>query len=145
MKTIATHSETETVAAGADFAHLLRTGDTVACFGTLGSGKTRFIKGICSALNIKEHVTSPTFTILREYSADGLPVYHWDFYRVASLSEMRDLGFEESCGGTGICLVEWADRVKDLLPARRYDVWFTLGTEETDRTITIDQRLGAKA
>ena len=82
---------------------------------------------------------SPTFTILREYKGDTAEVYHWDFYRITAERELRELGFEESLNGNGICLIEWADRVQNHLPHHRFDVHFTMGNEEHVRHILVDE------
>jgi tRNA threonylcarbamoyladenosine biosynthesis protein TsaE len=139
MSVIVTHSERETVSLGKRFAKRLRPGDVVATYGELGTGKTRFIKGICEGLGVHKHVTSPTFTIINEYEFSGGVVYHLDFYRVESLDEIRDTGFEEYLTLGGICLIEWADRVRPLLPDHRYDVTFSPGTDENCRTIVIEE------
>ncbi len=145
MTKVITHSEEETVAAGMELARRLLRGHVVACFGNLGTGKTCLVKGICKGLGVRERVMSPTFTILREYAGDGLTVYHWDFYRVTSEPELRELGFEESLDGDGICLIEWADRVQSLLPPRRFDVDPKLGNTENSREIMIEETVGVAA
>lgn len=139
MSTVVTHNELDTISLGKRFAQRLKTGDVVAIYGELGTGKTRFIKGICEGLGVQEHVASPTFTIVNEYGFPGGKVYHFDFYRVNSIHEIRDVGFEEYVNNDGICVIEWADRAKELLPDRRYDVRLTLGTDENERTITIEE------
>lgn len=145
MTRVITSSEEETIAAGRELARRLRRGDIVACFGNLGTGKTCLVKGICKGLGVRERVMSPTFTILREYAGDGVTVYHWDFYRVTSEPELRELGFEESLNGDGVCLVEWADRVQSLLPPHRFDVHLKLGNTENSREISIEEIVGVAA
>jgi tRNA threonylcarbamoyladenosine biosynthesis protein TsaE len=132
-----THGEAETFALGRRFAESLKGGDVVATYGTLGSGKTKFIQGICGGLQVGAHVVSPTFTIVNEYAGRLLNVYHFDFYRVGSLKEITDLGFEEYLSGSGVCLIEWAEKAKALLPPARYDVEFALGPGPSDREITV--------
>ncbi len=132
-----THSEEETITAGMRFAGRLSAGDIVALIGELGSGKTRFIKGICRGLGVKDHVASPTFTIVNEYRGSHLPVYHFDFYRMKSPLELREIGFDEYLAGNGVCLIEWADRVFDMLPEKRYEIHFALGANEQSREISI--------
>jgi tRNA threonylcarbamoyladenosine biosynthesis protein TsaE len=135
-----TNREQETIDLGASFAKTkLRVGDVVALIGELGSGKTRFIKGICSSLGVTEHVSSPSFTIVNEYVSDIGKIFHFDFYRIASPSELSEIGFDDYIYDEGICLIEWADRVKDLLPSNRYDVLFTLGNSDTVREIVINK------
>ena len=137
MLVIETTSEQETIGAGERFAHELKPGDVVALIGDLGSGKTRFAQGISRGLGVKEHVTSPTFTILHEYTDGRLPVYHFDFYRMRSPRELDEFGFDEYIDGDGVCLLEWADMVEERLPSRRYEVRCALGEAETHRTISI--------
>ncbi len=137
IEQVETHSEEETIASGASFARRLSGGDVVALVGELGTGKTRFIKGICSGLGVVEHVASPTFTIVNEYAGTSFPVYHFDFYRMKSLRELREIGFEEYLEGDGVCLIEWADRVADALPARRFEIHLGLGRDEHSREIAI--------
>lgn len=139
MPTTISHNERDTISLGKRFGLQLKPGDVVAVYGELGTGKTRFIKGICEGLGVHEHVASPTFTIVNEYRFPGGTVYHFDFYRVNSTQEIRDVGFEEYANSDGVCLIEWADRAKELLPGRRYDVLLTLGDNENERAITIGE------
>jgi tRNA threonylcarbamoyladenosine biosynthesis protein TsaE len=133
-----TATEAETLRAGEEFARQLRAGDVVACYGDLGAGKTRFIQGVCRGLGVAEHVTSPTFTILNEYFSGALSVFHFDFYRIASPAELRDIGAREYFeSGEGVCLIEWAEKVAELLPPSRYDVRLTLGRSPAERRIDI--------
>lgn len=113
-----TSSESETEALGRRLAERLRPGDVVALFGQLGAGKTVLTKGLCAGLGVDaELVTSPTFTILHEYTTGRLPVYHFDAYRVERLEELFDLGYEDYFFNGGVCVVEWADKVDEILPA----------------------------
>ena len=134
-----THSEEETVAVGSELARRFSPGAVVALFGELGSGKTHLIKGICKGLGVSEHVGSPTFTILNEYRGSKLSVYHFDFYRIGSQGETREIGLQEYLRGDGVCLIEWADRVRDLLPPGRIDVHLELGSRPDQRTITVEE------
>jgi len=142
MNVITTMSEEQTQAVARELAATLTRGDVVALTGDLGTGKTRFVRGVCSAFGI-ESVSSPTFVLLNRYTgadASGaeLLVYHLDLYRISSLTEIYDLGYEEVIGGDGICLIEWAEVLDGLLPPRRYDVHLEYGERETERTIRID-------
>lgn len=94
--------------------------------GELGSGKTVFAKGIASALGIKENVTSPTFTIIKEYDGE-LPLYHMDVYRLDGNTE--GVGIEEYFNKGGIVVIEWADTIKDILPKERLDIRFKVAGE----------------
>lgn len=112
-----TSSAEETMRLGAELARRLLRADVVALYGDLGSGKTVLTRGIGSALGIPEsEINSPTFTILHEYASGSIPLYHFDAYRIESLEEFYDLGYEDYFFGDGISIVEWADRVEGLLP-----------------------------
>ena len=113
----------ETFALGQQLSKLLKEGDVVALYGELGSGKTVFIQGVCAGLGVDSYVTSPSFTLIQEYSG-RLPVYHFDFYRLNSLSEIEDLGVDMYFDDSGIALVEWAERGEALLSASRYNIRF---------------------
>lgn len=140
MEQLLTHSEEETIAVGEKFAGRLQAGDVVALFGDLGSGKTRFVKGVSLGLGVKEHVTSPTFVVVNEHLDGRIPLYHFDFYRLRSLDELQEIGFDEYVYGNGVCLLEWADAIQEKLPLKRYDVHLSLGTQENERLISIEQR-----
>lgn len=84
--------------------------------GEMGAGKTTFIKTFCKVLGIDDAVSSPTYSIVNEYEAKNGPVYHFDFYRIKNIQEAYDLGYEEYFYGGGICLIEWPERVEELLP-----------------------------
>ena len=139
-----TFSEQETLKLAQEFARQLQRGDVVALWGELGTGKTRFAKGVCEAFGADHHVSSPSFVILNRYEGKGrdgreLFVYHLDLYRVRSVEEIYDLGYEEFIYGEGITLVEWAEQLADLLPAKRYDVRLRYGAQDSERTISIEQ------
>ncbi|HEX7070485.1 MAG TPA: tRNA (adenosine(37)-N6)-threonylcarbamoyltransferase complex ATPase subunit type 1 TsaE [Rhodothermales bacterium] len=114
-----TESPEETAALGRAMAPHLVPGCVVGLYGDLGAGKTQFVKGICEALGCSaDEVHSPTFTIVNEYPAGDVRVFHFDAYRIERPEEFFDLGYEDYFfGGDGISIVEWADRVEDLLPA----------------------------
>lgn len=84
--------------------------------GDMGAGKTTFIKSFCRALGVTDVVSSPTYSIVNEYESARGPVYHFDFYRIKDIQEAYDLGYEEYFYGGGICLIEWPERVTELLP-----------------------------
>jgi tRNA threonylcarbamoyladenosine biosynthesis protein TsaE len=93
----------------------LEPGAVVALVGELGAGKTTLAKAVASGLCIKEHVTSPTFTIINEYSSGRLPLYHIDLYRLDN-SDLAELGIDEYIDGCGVTVIEWADRIEELIP-----------------------------
>jgi tRNA threonylcarbamoyladenosine biosynthesis protein TsaE len=107
MIRILSRSAEETEAAGRAFAGRLVPGDVVALTGTLGSGKTRFVAGVCDGLGVSGHIASPTFTIINEYPAPFGLVAHIDMYRIRNLNEVADLGVEEYFNSRCICLIEW--------------------------------------
>ncbi len=117
MERVRTKNDAETLAAGERFAHTLKAGDVVALDGDLGAGKTVFARGIAKGLGIMDVIVSPTFTILREYEG-SMPLYHFDVYRIGDADELFDIGFSEYLDGDGISVVEWAEKVPGLLPAR---------------------------
>jgi tRNA threonylcarbamoyladenosine biosynthesis protein TsaE len=143
----ATSSERETVEVAKSFAVTLQRGDVVALSGELGTGKTRFVKGICEAFHTRHEVTSPSFVILNRYEGvDGrgaeLLIYHLDLYRVRSREEIYDIGFEEFFYGNGICLIEWPELLGELLPAGRYEVSLSYGAGADQRDIEIRRVIG---
>jgi tRNA threonylcarbamoyladenosine biosynthesis protein TsaE len=132
-------NEDETVMLGQSFSDSLHAGDVVALYGDLGSGKTRFAKGISKGLRVHEQVTSPTFVILNEHYGGKIPMYHFDFYRMRSLQELDEIGFDEYVYGSGVCIIEWADMVEQRLPEERFNIYFEQGTGETERMIRIER------
>jgi tRNA threonylcarbamoyladenosine biosynthesis protein TsaE len=118
-------------------------GDTVAFYGDLGSGKTEFVKGICTGLNVEDLVSSPTFTIVNHYDGANdvggdIPVYHIDLYRIESVDELHEIGLEETLlQEDAIKLIEWSEHGVDVLPDKRYEVRFTTLDEENCRQIEV--------
>jgi tRNA threonylcarbamoyladenosine biosynthesis protein TsaE len=92
----------------------------ICLYGGMGAGKTTLIKSICKALGVTDTVVSPTFALINEYSTtQGMPVYHFDFYRINKLEEVFDFGYEEYFySDQGICLIEWPELIEDILPAQ---------------------------
>ena len=101
--------------------------------GDLGTGKTAFTRYIAEGLGITETVTSPTFTIIQEYRSGRLPLYHFDVYRVNDEDELFELGYEEYFYGDGVCIVEWADLIEDLLPEDALRIHIDYGEKEDER------------
>ena len=127
-------SPARTAAAGAECARTATVGDVFALTGDLGAGKTQFVKGFVAAIGADAEVTSPTFTLIHEYSGGRLPVYHFDFYRLETADEVARLGLDEYLFGDGVCVIEWADRFADLLPSHAR--WISLQVEsESERAI----------
>ncbi len=121
MNEIITKGPDETYNLGKEFSSQLKSGDVVAFYGGLGTGKTCFIKGICDGLEVKETAISPSFTIINEYNGI-FKIYHIDFYRISSVIELQEIGFEDILYDKGICLIEWADKVENVLPENRISV-----------------------
>lgn len=121
---IETNSEQETYAYGASLARQAAPGQVFALVGDLGVGKTVLTKGFAAGLGVTEPVSSPTFTILQEYEEGSLPFYHFDVYRIADPEEMEEIGYEDCFYGDGVCLVEWADLIRELMPENT--VWITI-------------------
>lgn len=101
---------------GRELAMECEAGDIVLLNGDLGAGKTVFAKGFGRGLGIEAPINSPTFTIMQIYEEGRLPLYHFDVYRIADLEEMDEIGYEDYFYGGGVCLVEWAEMIRELLP-----------------------------
>ena len=113
---IESFSPEDTFRVGEQLAKDARPGDIYTLDGDLGVGKTIFTKGMAKGLGIEEPVTSPTFTILQEYESGRLPLYHFDVYRIGDPEEMDEIGYEDYFYGQGICLIEWAGLIEELIP-----------------------------
>ena len=136
--TFTTHSAAETEALGEQLALRLTGGEVIAYTGDLGAGKTAFTRGLARGLGITDRVTSPTFTIVNEYEAGRLPLFHFDMYRLSSSDELYDIGWEDYLARGGVCAVEWSEIVADALEENeliRVDIKNECGDD--DRTITI--------
>jgi tRNA threonylcarbamoyladenosine biosynthesis protein TsaE len=133
---VTTASADETRALGAAFARVLHQGDVVVLEGDLGAGKTTFVQGVGRALGVDEPMVSPTFTIVREYDGD-VPIAHVDVYRLDTLGELHDLGFEDVLDGSRITFVEWGDVVAQALPRDRVVVRLELGADDDERVVTV--------
>lgn len=116
MIIIETNSAEETFRLGEKLGHLAIPGQIYTLNGDLGVGKTVFTQGVASGLGIKEPVNSPTFTIVQEYEDGRMPFYHFDVYRIGDLEEMEEIGYDDYFFGNGICLIEWAELIQELLP-----------------------------
>ncbi len=88
-----------------------------AFYGSMGAGKTTFVKALCEAMGVTDTVNSPTFAIVNEYDTpSGRPIYHFDFYRIKRLAEVYDMGYEDYFYGRGLCFIEWPELIEELLP-----------------------------
>ncbi len=133
MRTITLKNERETRQFGLDLGKSLAQGDVVALIGDLGTGKTALTKYIAQGLGIRELITSPTFTIVQEYYSGRLPLYHFDVYRIGDPEEMFELGYEEYFYGKGVCVIEWANLVEELLPEHTKTIEIQYGQQEGER------------
>jgi tRNA threonylcarbamoyladenosine biosynthesis protein TsaE len=127
----------ETHVIGKRLAVLLQPGDVIALIGNLGSGKTVFAQGICAGLDVTDYVTSPSFTLLQIYRGRHL-VYHYDFYRIKSPSEVEDLDVVENLSGSAISLIEWPEIGQMFLPSDSFKVH--IDRIEEDRKIVENKR-----
>jgi tRNA threonylcarbamoyladenosine biosynthesis protein TsaE len=130
-------SEAQTIAYATEIAQSLEGGDTLALVGDLGAGKTHFTKGIAAGLGCECAVTSPTFTLVHEYTGGRLPVFHFDFYRLESAAELLNIGWDDYLDAQGIAIVEWADKFPDLLPEDAQWYRFAIAEDGT-RTLLKD-------
>lgn len=112
-----TWNEAETFLLGEQLGKGAKPGDIYTLLGDLGVGKTIFTKGVAAGLGITESVNSPTFTIVQIYEEGRLPFYHFDVYRIGEVDEMDEIGYEDYFYGSGVCLIEWADLITEILPS----------------------------
>lgn len=110
------HSPQETFSIGEELGRRAAAGQVYTLIGDLGTGKTVFTQGVAAGLGIPGPVNSPTFTIMQVYEEGRLPFYHFDVYRIGDPQEMEEIGYEEFFFGEGVCLIEWADLIPELLP-----------------------------
>lgn len=111
-----TNSPEETFHLAYELGQNARPGDIYTLIGDLGVGKTVFTQGFAAGLGIGENVNSPTFTILQVYEEGRLPFYHFDVYRIGDVDEMDEIGYEDCFYGEGVCMIEWADLIKEIIP-----------------------------
>lgn len=136
MATFTSASPSETQRIGRDFGGGLPRGSVVALVGQLGAGKTQFVKGLVAGMGAGAEVTSPTFTLIHEYTGGRLPVYHFDFFRIEDRQSAERLGLDEYFFGDGISIVEWADKFPDLIATGAFWISFE-SKSENQRVITV--------
>jgi len=119
MKKIVTNSKEETQEFAKDFAKKLEKGSVICLYGDLGAGKTTFVQGLAEGLGISDRIISPTFVFIRQHGY----FYHIDLYRVSSEKEVKELGLSELFSQENIVVIEWAEKMKDLLPKKRIDIY----------------------
>ena len=113
-----TNSPQETFSAGRQLGEKAFPGQVITLTGDLGVGKTVFTQGLAKGLGIEEPVNSPTFTIVQVYDEGRLPLYHFDVYRIGDVEEMDEIGYEDCFYGEGVCLIEWAELIEEILPEK---------------------------
>ena len=116
MKIIDSYSAKETFQIGKEIGQNAKPGSVYTLIGDLGVGKTVFTQGVAEGLEITEPISSPTFTILQVYEEGRLPFYHFDVYRIGDVEEMEEIGYEDCFYGEGICFIEWANLIEEILP-----------------------------
>ncbi len=129
------HNAEETIEIGKKIGSMCKSGTVISLRGSLGAGKTVIAKGIAQYLNIEEAIVSPTFTIIQEYSGT-LPLYHMDLYRISGCDEFEMLGGEEMLYGNGITLIEWSEKIEEMLPENTIYIDITI-LDNLDRVINI--------
>lgn len=136
---VKTNSEAETEALGERLAKCLRAGAVVALYGDLGAGKTAFVRGMARGLDIRESVSSPTFTIVNEYAGDPA-LFHFDMYRLKNAEELYGIGWEDYLDRNGICVTEWSERIEEALPEDAVRVTISR-LSDSERSIRVEGML----
>ena len=116
MQIIESFSPEDTLELGCKLGREAQPGDVYTLIGDLGVGKTVFTQGIAEGLGIDESICSPTFTIVQVYEEGRMPFYHFDVYRIGDIEEMDEIGYEDYFYGEGLCMIEWANLIEDILP-----------------------------
>ena len=133
-------SEQDTINFAKDFASKLNKGDIVVLSGELGSGKTKFVQGILEYFGLADEISSPTFTIVNEYSKDDTNIYHFDVYRLADTDEFYVMGGDEYFQN-GICLIEWGEMIESILPKHYTKIIFKKNDDNPEyRKLLIEQK-----
>ncbi len=119
---IESFSPEETLELGKKMGQNAKPGEVYTLVGDLGVGKTVFTQGIALGLEIEESICSPTFTIVQVYEEGRMPFYHFDVYRIGDVEEMDEIGYEDYFYGEGLCMIEWANLIEEILPEHRWDI-----------------------
>ena len=122
IKIIESFSPEETLELGREMGRNAQPGDVYTLIGDLGVGKTVFTQGIAEGLEIEESICSPTFTIVQVYEEGRMPFYHFDVYRIGDVEEMEEIGYEDYFYGEGLCMIEWANLIEEILPSKRKEI-----------------------
>lgn len=132
-KKIVIKNEEETKKFGEKLCEKLTAGSIVALTGDLGTGKTTLTKAIAAGLGVTDVITSPTFNIVKQYDSGRLPLYHFDVYRIGDVDEMHEIGYEEYFFGDGVCVIEWADLIEEIIPDDAVRIEIEYGEKEGER------------
>lgn len=132
-------NEQDTESFGRELGQSAEPGTVIALIGDLGTGKTTLTKSIARGLGIDEIITSPTFNIVKEYRSGRLPLFHFDVYRIGDIDEMYEIGYEEYFFGEGVCVVEWADIIEEIIPEDAMVIRISYGASEGERVYEIEE------
>jgi tRNA threonylcarbamoyladenosine biosynthesis protein TsaE len=133
MKDLIIDTEEAMVGAGKKLGSTAKPSDVFALIGDLGAGKTHFTKGLVHGAGCESSVTSPTFPLLHEYLQGKVPIYHFDFYRINSVHELIDIGWEDYAESDGICVIEWADKFPEIIP--KIAIWLQFNIKDNGSRI----------
>lgn len=122
IQIIESYSPEETLELGRKMGREARPGDVYTLIGDLGVGKTVFTQGIAEGLEIEESICSPTFTIVQVYEEGRMPFYHFDVYRIGDIEEMDEIGYEDYFYGEGLCMIEWANLIEEIIPTHHKEI-----------------------
>ena len=122
IQIIESFSPEETLELGRKMGREAKPGDVYTLIGDLGVGKTVFTQGIAEGLEIEESICSPTFTIVQVYEEGRMPFYHFDVYRIGDIEEMDEIGYEDYFYGEGLCMIEWANLIEEIIPSRHKEI-----------------------
>lgn len=141
MERFETYSEEETFALGEKIGREALPGQVYTLLGDLGVGKTVFTQGVAKGLEIEDAICSPTFTIVQVYEEGRLPFYHFDVYRIGDVEEMDEIGYEDYFYGEGICFIEWANLIEEIIPDNRIQITIKKNLDKgfSYREITVDR------
>lgn len=138
MHSFVSHSESDTINFAKSIASQLKSGDIIILSGDLGSGKTKFTEGILTYFGLQNEISSPTFTIVNEYYAKDINIYHFDVYRLEDIDEFYAIGGEEYFN-KGICIIEWGEIIESILPKDYIKITFSRdNTNENNRNLNIE-------
>lgn len=143
MYTFISNSENDTMKFASLLAGKLKPGDVIVLTGDLGSGKTKFTEGFLTYFGLQDEISSPTFTIVNEYNKNNLNIYHFDVYRLSSLDEFYAIGGEQYFDN-GICIIEWGEIIKDVLPNDYIHISFERDLENENKRILKIETIGTK-